>query len=77
MSGPTGKPLLWKNCIILDKCRILCMAAGIIINSKIMPRILKIQPVGIIIPYLNFLKSVWFADVKPLQADNIHVDKIP
>ena len=77
MSGPMGKPPLWKNCTFLDKCRLLCLTVDIIMNSKIIPHTLKIQHMSIITRNLDCPKSVVFADVKTLHANNIPIDKMP
>ena len=53
MSGPMGKPPLWKNCTFSNKPRILYRTVEKFIISKIMPHTIKIRPESNCIPFLN------------------------
>ena len=77
MSGPMGKPPLWKNCIFSDKRRILYRRVEKFHFSKIMHHTIKIQHASNCIPLLKFCKIVILADVVNVQANSITVRKMP
>ena len=56
MSGPAGKPHLWKYYIFSDKRIILYRTVDKFLLSKIMPRTIKIQHASISIPFSKYCK---------------------